>query len=500
MPFRKVKSIWKYYITGNFNQTCCSLSVQYGIAKRYANPDLGKAINGTKIRVSLGKISKETKANADNEWILTFSPLSYSKETLVFNINDDYSFKNILVGEVWLCTGQSNMVFQLSRSNNYDLILQKDYSQPVRLLNYQGIRNVAKDGFTNDELKRCNVNDYFQGKWVGNSKENAKDFSAVGWYFGNYISSSLIVPVGLVSVAIGGSAINNWIPTDVLQNSSFTRNLFLKDWLTNPDVQIGHRERAKQAFQNVIKPNEPYMVGKMPYRWICEPGFIFDAGLAPLKYLSFRGVIWYQGENDAGNMNSCNNYKELFPLMVSSWRNYFSNGNFPFLFVQLPGFKNEYWPNFREIQKELNQTVPNTKMAVTIDLGEENSVHPLDKEPVGLRLSKLAEHYVYGENVLADSPEIEYIKSNRKSIILSFKNTGSGFQKINGRILGFEIADQTGKFQAVDAKLLNKSSVKINHNINNPSKIRYAWKPFPQPLIRLFNSAGIPLGPFILNI
>jgi len=457
----------------------------------------GTANEGATIKVLFSGKNRETKANSKNEWMVVFPPMKSSKEPISLTINNKFHFENILLGEVWLCTGQSNMVYNMKRLNNSKDILAGDFAKDIRLINYDGIRIVAKEGFTPEELERCNLKDYFKGNWVENNQETAANFSAIGWYFGKFVNQSLDVPVGLISVAVGGSAINNWIPTSILKSNPLTANWFEKDWLTNQDFKIAHRDRAKEAFQHVIKPEEPFLIGKMPYRWICEPGFIFDAGLAPLQNLSFRGALWYQGESDAEKMTYADRYKELFPLMVKSWRGYFNNGKFPVLTVQLPGFNSEAWPYFREIQRELNDYAPNTQMAVTIDLGMENDVHPPEKEPIGKRLSNLALKHVYGKKIEADFPEVKSIKKTKEFITINFKNTAKGFRKIEKEISGFEISDEKGIFYPVKAKLIDANRIKLTNRVTDPTGVRYAWTPYPKPSVQLFNSEGLPLGPFV---
>ena len=239
---------------------------------------------------------------------------------------------------------------------------------------------MAKGGYSKAELERSNVNDFYRVNWSVSSKKSAMGFSGVGWVFANELQKKLNVPVGVIEVAMGGSAMDSWLPALVARESELTKHLYEGDWFKNDMVPIAHRDRGRAAMKNAWNVDDAYTVGQYgETRWMCEPDFLFESGIAPLKGLAFAGVAWYQGEAETGDDRKMKNAKALFPLMIKSWREYLGQGDFPFLFVQLPGFGRATWPEYREIQRQTSLNVDNTFMVGTIDLGSKKNIHPKDK-------------------------------------------------------------------------------------------------------------------------
>lgn len=455
----------------------------------------GEANPGTKILVQLGEEKKETIANPQGNWVLTFSAREASFEPISLKVNDLH-FENILIGEVWLCSGQSNMQFALKSIDTYNSILDNTSNKNLRILRHKGIRLVAKNGYSEEELARCNPQDFFQAKWAVSEIKTAGEASALAWLFGNGLQQKLNVPVGIIQVALGGSALNNWIPPKVLKANPTTKSFFENDWLKNKQVKEAHRNRARDAFKNVLKPNEPYIPGEFPYRWMCEPGFLFEAGIAPLQHLAFKGVLWYQGESDTDNAEMVDAAGKLFPMMVNEWRSYFNRGDFPFIYIQLPGFGNQLWPEFREMQRQSQRVLNNTAMVVSIDSGDPKNIHPKDKQPIGKRAVQLALKNVYGFNKLTGSPELKKWSWDGNEITLQFSECGAGLQSLTKTISGFEVSDKNGGFVAAEAYLSSGNTIKVMSPIEKPHQLRYGWMPFPNPPLTIYNSQELPLGPF----
>ncbi len=459
----------------------------------------GEATPGELVYVELDGNSSQTKANRQGEWMVSFPARKASHEALTLKVNQ-LRLNDILIGEVWICSGQSNMGYPLKYIENGKALLEEAQIEELRLLKHTNIRIVAKEGYTNEELSRCNTRDFFQAEWTGSTKESAASASAVAWLFGKGLLQKLDVPVGIIQVAVGGSAMNNWIPPQALKENPATASLFEKDWLSNEDVRSAHRSRAREAFQTILNPDEPYIVGKTPYRWLCEPGFLFEAGIAPLKKLSFRGVFWYQGESDTENMKMIDSAAGLFPLLVNQWRSYLNMGDFPFIYVQLPGYNSEGWAEFREIQRQAEKEIKNSAMVVTIDLGDENNVHTKDKQPLGERAVQLALKNVYGFTELTGFPEVKRWKVKDSEITLEFRECGQGLLDVEGPIPGFEVADSKGLFYAAEAKIVGPHKVLIMSPLVDPTSLRYGWAPFPKPPLKLFNSETFPVGPFLIEL
>ncbi len=459
----------------------------------------GEARPGTKILAQLGDEKRETKADPEGNWLLTFSAMKASFKPISLKVNDSH-FQNILVGEVWLCSGQSNMNFKLKAIDTYDSLIDYTSNDKLRILQHTSIRLVAKNGYTEEELARCNTQDFFQAEWAVSKDKTVGEASAVAWLFGQGLQQKLDVPVGIIQVALGGSALNNWIPPKALKANPSTKSFLETDWLGNERVKEAHRNRARDAFKNVLTPQESYIPGDFPYRWMCEPGFLFEAGIAPLKHLPFRGVLWYQGESDTDNPEMVDAAKELFPVMVNEWRAYFNRGDFPFIYVQLPGFQNATWPEFREMQLQASEKLENAFMVVSIDLGAKKNIHPKDKLPLGKRAVHKALKNVYGFNQLVDSPTLEEWTLDEDEITLRFSECGEGLQSKTDVISGFEISDKNGNFVEAKACIKSRSTLSILSPVQEPQSLRYGWMPYPDPPLTLYNSEKLPLGPFRINL
>lgn len=462
----------------------------------------GTAAPGEEISVTLGSESCRVKAGKDGNWSVKLPARKASFQSLSLSINE-IIFHDILIGEVWICAGQSNMQFPLKQCDNGNELLRRADNPNLRIMRHQGLRLVAKDGYTERELNRCNTNDFFQTEWFKSDFKSAATTSAVGWIFAEQLQKKLDVPVGVIQVSVGGSAMNNWIPPRVARKNPITSALYQGDWLNNETVFTAHRRRAKEAMKPVIELGKDYIIGETPYRWLCEPGFLFEAGIAPLQFLSFQGIVWYQGESDAYSDSAANDSAQLFPLLIESWRNHFNQCELPFLFVQLPGFKNRDWPTFRESQRQTELSIPNTMMAVTIDLGDETNIHPKDKQPIGERLLRLAIKNVYKmdeETERLGFPTVRNLERLENELVIHFDNCGSGFLPIDGNIAGFELGDKAGNFTAVDAKLSNHNRIILPYPKSNPSVVRYLWEGFPKNEVKLYNEDHLPLGPFSLSV
>ena len=459
----------------------------------------GSAANGQSVRVDLAGEVLTATANSRGEWSVTFPSRKASSTPVVLKI-DTTEYKDILIGEVWICAGQSNMAFALGEASISKTLDGEKSNADLRLLVHRSIPIVAKEGYSKDVLARCNVDNFFQAQWAVSTPKSAKGASAVGWIFGNGLQRRMNVPVGIIQVAVGGSAMNNWLPSVAAQQHPLTASIYKKDWLTNEDVFENHRLRAREALKHVLKKDEPYIVGKTPYRWLCEPDFLFEAGIAPLKGLAFRGVVWYQGESDAWGKSAAEAASELFPFMIKAWRQHLDAGDFPFLFVQLPRYKTKFWPQFREAQRMAEMKVPNTAMAVTIDLGLKDNIHPKDKQPIGERILGLALKHAYGKTDIPTFPTVDRIREDGKDLVITFRECGKGLLLVTGDIPGFEVADNTGVFYAASARRASPDSITVTSPIPTPSELRYGWMPYPDPPLTLFNSDKLPLGPFLMKI
>lgn len=456
----------------------------------------GKGSPSEKVSVTFAGATEKTTVSTDGKWQVTFPARKASFEPVSLKINT-HKFDNILIGEVWICSGQSNMGFDLSKVKNTKSL--KLENPNLRLCLCGSLRNVAKGGYSEKELAQSNVNDFYQPNWAESNKKSAFAFSGVGWNFGSKLQETLNVPVGLIEVAMGGSAMDSWLPAKVARKHPLTKGLYEGDWLKNELVPEAHRKRGADAFKSILKKGEHFHIGKTGNsRWMCEPDFLFESGIAPLKGLSFKGVVWYQGEAETQQPIRMKNAKTILPLMIKSWRDYLEIGEFPFLLIQLPGFNRPTWPEFRETQRQTTKTIANTELVVTVDTGDKKNIHPKDKVPVGQRAGGLALNKVYGKKQGA-FPQVETITFKSGNVVLTFKNCGKGFKSVKG-INGFEVAGEAGNFVKTTAELTSPTTVTLKSSVANPTSVRYAWQPYPNPKLVLYNSENLPLGPFVETV
>ncbi|MCT4587641.1 MAG: sialate O-acetylesterase [Carboxylicivirga sp.] len=454
----------------------------------------GTAPVNKSFEVVLDGYIKQVQANKKGRWAVNFPPREASFTPIELRVNQQV-FTDILVGDVWLCSGQSNMKFALEKSD-YPKSEANCDNPNLRLLLMGAVRNVAKNGYTKEELARCNTEDFFKGTWIKSEPASAKPFSAVGWVMGNKLQKELNIPVGLIQMAIGGSAVNNWLPPNIAKKHPLTKDLYGGDWFSNPNVKPQHISRAKDALQNVLKEDEPFVAGKMPYRWVCEPGFLFEAGPTHLKPLKIKGIAWYQGEADSNTSKAVQDYAILFEQMITSWRKHFGQKDLPFVFVQLPGFNNQFWPQMREVQRMSETKIPNTGMVVTIDTGAKYKIHPKDKTTVGERLAHMALKVAYNKKGYDGFPQLKDVKVREQKIKLTLSNCKHGWQSVEGDIQGFEVMDKEGNYHIATAKMTGKNTIEVCSGVANPKGVRYGWMPFPEPALNLFTREGLPLGPF----
>lgn len=354
----------------------------------------GTAPAGEEIQAVFDGETASCLAGERGEWELTFTARKASFEPKELQVGD-IVLRNILIGEVWICSGQSNMAMKTSACDSETRKIEEGAYANIRLLNYSGISIVANDGYTQEELSRCTVDNYFRYTWEVASRERFQAFSAVATHFGIQLYQKINVPLGLVCCAVGGSAINNWIPERVLKRHPLTRSLYESDWLSNEDVYVNHRERCRNAFKKVLPEGKVFIPGKLPYRFITEPGFAYEASFARIGKVRFRGVLWYQGESDAYSRKSVMNYEILFKMLVDSWRLNFEDPDLPFVTIQLPRFNSPHWPEMRALQEKLCRQIPGIFLVGTKDLGDEHEIHYKAKKAVGERAASVLVDNLY---------------------------------------------------------------------------------------------------------
>lgn len=454
-------------------------------------PVSGIADAGEKVTVKIAGQKKTAVAGSDGHWSVTLSPLT-AATGLTLNIstpNRRLQYNDVAAGEVWLCSGQSNMAFKTSsmaaQERSEALATAERQGKKVRLFNMRTrwhTDNVIWEKEVYDSLNRLQ---YFRpAEWMNSSKFSADAFSAVGLSFGQMLSDSLDVTIGLIMNAVGGSPAESWIDRKTLE---FEFPDILYNWLKNDFIQAWVRERAAFNIKDAQNPLQRH-----PY----EPCYLFEAGVEPLEHFPIRGVIWYQGESNAHNIEA---HERLFPLLVQSWRSYWDNPDMPFLFVQLSSLNRPSWTWFRDSQRRLAEAVPNCAMAVSSDRGDSLDVHPVRKLDVGRRLGAQALYNVYGDkNIVPSGPMIKSAHLKGRHVVLSF-DWAEGLQSSDRQDLRtFELAGEDEQFHPAVATI-EGSQIKLRcAEVPEPKWVRYAWQPFTRA--NLVNGALLPASTFRINV
>ena len=398
------------------------------------------------------------------------------------SVSSEIIYKNIAFGEVWLCSGQSNMVFRIDQSIEDEQNEIKAYlatNPDIRLFNEKC--NWLTNDYEWSETALDSVNrlmHFAPAKWEMCNGQNTTEFSAVAFQFGKMLSDSLNVPIGLILNAVGGSPTESWIDRKTLE---FEFPDMLYNWKDSDFIQQWVRDRAKK---NIAKSANKLQ--RHPY----EPCYLFESGILPLQGCAIKGVIWYQGESNAHNIET---HEKLFPLLVQSWRNCFGE-HLPFYFVQLSSHDRPSWPAFRNSQRLLMNKLENTGMAVCSDFGDRYDVHPRHKKAVGQRLARWALHDLYGFDVVPSGPLFKSIETKDNAIFISF-DYDEGLHASDGKALRtFEIAEQEGQFVPANAEVVGNQVKVWNDSIQNPRFVRYGWQPTTDA--NLVNGNGLPTSTF----
>jgi sialate O-acetylesterase len=460
-------------------------------------PVWGWADPGEAVSVTIANQKQSATADDKGHWRVSLEPISSDEpQTMVVEGRNRLEVKDILVGEVWICSGQSNMEFKVKDSWNGDLDVASANHPKIRLLNVKGpgSQETVED---------------FHGRWDVCSPKTVGNFSAVGYFFGRELHEQLDVPIGLIDNSWGGSACEAWIRRDRMEgNPLYQPTLETQDKLAaDPDPKAKFDEKLKDwearaaAARAEGKPepaNKPWW--NDPVNGQCRAANLYHGRIEPIKPFAIRGVIWYQGETNAGRAFQ---YREMFPLLIQSWRDDWAQGDFPFYWVQLTNYNprqpqpgDAWWPELREAQTMTLDRVSNTGQAVIVDLGEAADIHPRDKVDVARRLVRWALARDYGRDVVYQSPRFDSMEKKDGAILIHFKDVGGGLRTVDAPSLeGFAIAGADHKWVWANAKIIGKDQVEVrSEKVAEPVAVRYAWA--DNPACNLYNTAGLPVTPF----
>jgi len=403
------------------------------------------------------------------------------------------TLRNILVGEVWVCSGQSNMAMTVQSSANAQEEIAAATYPKIRL--FSVARKVA-DTPQHD----CT------GNWAECSPQTVPGFSATAYFFGRELHRKLNVPIGLIHTSWGGTPAEAWTsPAMLKSNSAFApiveryeeavKNYpqAMKDYERKVEKWKAAAAQAKADGKNPPRrPRAPFGPGHSH-----SPAGLYNAMIAPLIPYAIQGAIWYQGESNASRAYQ---YRTIFPAMIESWRENWKQGDFPFLFVQLANFMavkpepgESAWAELREAQT-MTLEHPNTGMAVIIDIGEATNIHPKNKQDVGKRLAFWALANTYDKDIVSSGPLYTSMEKKRRRIVLHFDHVGGGLVAKGDKLEGFAIAGEDRQFVWANARIMGETVVVSSKKVPEPVAVRYAWA--DNPVCNLYNEAGLPASPF----
>jgi sialate O-acetylesterase len=449
-----------------------------------ANAVWGKASPGEAVSVAIDSQKHSTTADEKGNWRVTLEPMKVGEpKELVISGKNEIRLTDVLVGEVWICSGQSNMQWAVRNSTDFALEAASANHPQIRMINFPQV-GVQEPIWTHDDRK-----------WMVCSPELVPNFSAVGYFFARQLHQTLGVPIGMINNAWGGSACEAWINRETLSSDEQFAPL-IQRWQSMEkrfeelSVISQRDENQQKEFGNL----KNQMSGN------ARPGNIYNGVLKSHLGYGIRGAIWYQGESNAGRAYQ---YRELFPLMISSWRKEWGQGDFPFYWVQLADFMEEKaepsdsaWAELREAQTMTMAKLPNTGQAVIIDIGEGKDIHPRNKVTVGMRLARWALAKDYGMSIPCHSPQYKSMEVADNKVVLTFDHVGSGWRPFDvNQLRGFTIAGEDKKFVNANATLLKDGRIEVSSDaVANPVAVRYGWA--DNPICNLFSVDDLPLTPF----
>jgi sialate O-acetylesterase len=396
---------------------------------------------------------------------------------------------DILVGDVWVASGQSNMEFAMKWLTNADAEIAAAQFPKIRLFLVK--QKPADYPLENVESKG----------WAACTPESVAETSAVAYFFARNIQQRVGVPIGLIESFWGGTAAESWTSLHTLSADAALMPVFSgrAKMVDAESTTALRQEREEREFQVALA--QAKVEGKpLPWRqWHPDfaawaPAALYNGMIAPLTPFAIRGVIWYQGEANA-SPDRASLYARLFQTMIRDWRTSWGEGDFPFLFVQIANWNTEpgeVWPEVRNAQRQ-SLALRNTGMAVTIDIGDPNDIHPKNKQDVGLRLALVARAITYGEKIEWSGPLFRQVTQEEHALRVWFDHA-NGLMAKGATLTGFEVAGADGKYSAADAKIDGTSVVVSSPTVPAPVSVRYGWA--ANPTCNLFNQEGLPASPF----
>lgn len=462
-----------------------SLFSDHMVLQRNASvPVWGWAAEGERVEVSFRR-QKVTTVAKGGQWMVRLSPLTAGgPDELRVKGSNEVVIKDVLVGEVWIASGQSNMEWPMRASYEPQTEIAKTTQPQLRL-------------YTVPKLKALEPTNNVPSSWALCNPETTPNFSAVAYYFGRDLQRALGVPVGIIHTSWGGSPAEVWMSQAALaKNPRYAKEILdaYPAAVKRHQEAVAAWEKDKEAAAKAgtefkrNRPNPPF--------W--RPTELYNGMIAPLIPYAIQGAIWYQGESNAERADQ---YRSLFADMIRNWREDWKLKDLSFHLVQLAPFKDpkpepadSSWAELREAQWLATKTLPRVGMAVITDVGDAKDIHPKKKEPVGARLALAARKLTYGERIVHSGPEYRSMRRKGNEIVLSFNHVGQGLVAQGGELKGFAIAGEDRKFVWADARIEGNRVIVSSPKVNQPVAVRYGWADFP--LVNLWNADGLPATPF----
>ena len=468
---------------------CYNMVLQQGISA----PIWGRAEPGEKVTVSIAGQTAEASADADGTWMVRLSPMAPGGPyDMSISGTNTVKVRNVMVGEVWLCSGQSNMAMEVREA--------KDADAEIAAADYPDIRLFTVPPQIRDVPARD-----VDAQWRVCSPATVARFSAAGYYFGRRLHRELHVPVGLICGAQGSTPAEAWTEIEALKAA-------IADPVGHWHEQVQREAEVKADYEAKLaaweqkaktegkeppdKPVRPYYLG---WARLAQPAGLWNGTIAPLVPYGIRGAIWYQCESNASRGRE---HRKLLPALIRSWRKEWGQGEFPFLIVAIAPLGPVYdhptdsgWAEVVEAQWMTAESVPNCGLAVTTDIGDAQSPHPLNKQEVGRRLALIALAGTYGKDLVYSGPMFTAAEAEGGRMRLRFKHVHGGLVAGGGGALtGFAVAGADRRFVWAEARVEGDTVVAWSKQVPAPVAVRYAWA--QNPVCNLFNADGLPAVPF----
>lgn len=455
-------------------------------------PIWGWAKPGENVTVEFAGQKANATADADGNWLVRLEPMPASLEgrelvVQASSASQKVNLTDVVVGDVWLCSGQSNMHFTMKRVDQA--------SSEIAVANNSAVRFF----YVNPQFAQkpsANV----LGQWQTVSPETVSECSAVAYYFGRDLQQKLGIPIGLLLSSVGGTRIESWMNPKTLTGLGMARELAekwekisAKEFAEILTTQEEYQRQRWEVYPELVRaaksqgapvPPEPKPPEIRPHQ--C-PSALHNGMIASLQPFAIRGAVWYQGEGNIGSP-----YDKLLPAMIAEWRQVWGN-ELPFLIVQLPPHES-ITPAFREAQFRVWQTTPKTAMVVTTDVGDAKEIHPNRKRPVGERLALAARAVSYGEQIEYSGPVFKNMKIENNRAVISFTHIGEGLMAKGDSLEGFVVAGRDGKFFPGKAEIEGSTVVVSSEQVPKPTLVHFGNDKVPR--VNFYNRNGLPAVPF----